>query len=200
MKNYICVLIIFVIAVFPLTILYGQNSIETPSNLSSNTSTIFKFTNITEISYGFGIGSGIKGSHGHASFGIRTINGLLFNSKLSLGIGIGLDRLRISENLGQTILPVSVDIRYYFLKYPKILFFGVEGGYTYNLSGYKLNYESGLGGYFVNPSFGTKVLISKKVSLIINLGIKIQKNTIQYVWTPLPVNEMLLNIKTGLLF
>jgi hypothetical protein len=59
-----------------------------------------------------------------------------------------LDRLQLEGNLGQTIIPVSLDIRYYFLKDPEILFCGIEGGYTYNLSGKKLDYDSGLGGIY----------------------------------------------------
>jgi len=200
MKKVKSALLLVILSILPLTSLNGQNSTESPSNKNSNNSSIIRYTNITEINYGIGLGSDIDGSQGHSTFGIHIINGCLFNSKLSLGFGIGLDRLRINENLGQTILPVSLDIRYYFLKDPKILFCGIEGGYTYNLSGFKLEYDNGLGGYFINPSIGAKVFQLEKASMIINLGIKIQKNTIQYVWTPLPKNEMLFNIKAGLIF
>jgi hypothetical protein len=193
-------LFLVTMSILPLTCLNGQNSAESPSNKNSKNSSVFRYTNITEISYGIGLGSDIDGSQGHSTFGIHTINGCLFYSKLSLGFGIGLDRLRINKNLGQTILPVSIDIRYYFLKDPKILFCGIEGGYTYNLSGVKLDYQSGLVGFFINPSIGARVFHQEKASLIINFGFKIQENTIQYVWTPLPKNEMLLNIKAGLLF
>jgi hypothetical protein len=200
MKKVKSTLFLVTISILPFTCLNGQNSAESASNKNSSNSSVIRYTNITEISYGLGFGSDIDGSQGHSTFGIHTINGCLFYSKLGLGFGIGLDRLRIDKNLGQTILPVSIDIRYYFLKDPKILFCGIEGGYTYNLSGVKLDYESGLVGFFINPSIGARVFHQEKASLIINLGFKIQENTIQYVWTPLPKNEMLLNIKAGILF
>jgi len=193
-------LFLVTMSILPWTCLYGQKSAESPSNKNFKNPSAIRYTNITELSYGIGFGSDIDGSQGHSTYGIHTINGCLINSKLSLGFGIGLDRLRIDKNLGQTLLPVSIDIRYYFLKDPKFLFCGIEGGYTYNLSGVKLDYESGLVGFFINPSVGVKVFLKGKASLIFNLGFKIQENTIQYVWTPLPKNEKLLNIKAGFLF
>ncbi len=200
MKKIRPVLVWVTLSILPLTTLNGQNINERSSNKNSNNRSIITYSNITEISYGIGLGSDLDGSQGHSAFGIHIINGCLFNSKLSLGFGIGLDRLRISDNLGQTILPISLDLRYYFLEDPKRFFCGIEGGYTYNLSGVKLDYESGLGGFFFNPSIGAIVFKTEKISMILNLGIKIQENTIQYVWTPLPKNEILLNIKGGLIF
>jgi hypothetical protein len=179
-----------------MVILNGQNSLESQSNKSSNNSNITRYTNITEISYGIGFSD----SKGHSSFGIHTINGCLFNSTLSLGLGIGLDRLHIDKNVGETILPISLDIRYYFLNDPKILFFDVEGGYIYNLTCKKQGYSPGLSGFFINPSIGAKVISIKKVSIVVSLGIKIQESNIIGVWMPTPKNATLINLKTGIKF
>ena len=107
-------LILVTMSILHLTCLVGQNSAESPSNKNSKNQSAIRYTNITEMSYGIGLCSDIDGSQGHSTYGIHTINGCLINSKLSLGFGIGLDRLRINKNLGQTLLPVSLDIRYLF--------------------------------------------------------------------------------------
>ena len=181
-----------------LGIVNGQESLVNQTNKNSNTLSAIKYINITNISYGIGIGGGTHGSSGHSSFGVHTISGCIISSKLSIGIGVGLDRLRISENLGQTILPVSLDARYFLLNGPRILFYGVEGGYSFNLNGNELGPKSG--GLFIDPAFGIKVVSFKKISLSMNIGIEIQENTIQYVWMPLPKNETLLNFKVGIIF
>ncbi len=189
-----------VLSILPLGILNGQNSFENPSNKDSNNSNITRYTNITEISYGIGIGKGFLGSSGHSSFGIHTINGFFLNPNLSVGFGLGLDRLHLAKNLGETILPISLNLRYNYKKYPRILFFNLEGGYVYNLTGKKLGYNSGLGGFFIDPSIGTMIISFKKSTLDLSLGIKIQETTINYVWMPLPKYETLINLKTGIIF
>ena len=184
------------LSLLTLVTLSGQNNAERQLNMSSGNSGSVKYSNITEISYGIGYSD----SNGHSSFGIHTINGCLFNSVLSLGLGIGIDRLLIEKNLNETILPISLDVRFYFLKDPKILFLALEGGYIYNLTGDKLGYEDGLGGFFINPSIGIKIFSLNKISLIGNLGIKIQETTINYVNCVLPKNETLINLKAGIQF
>jgi hypothetical protein len=189
-----------IMAISQLLNLNGQNSTDVQEEMSSKNVIPIKYKNITNLSYGIGVGEGFEGSKGHRSYGIHTINGCLINSKWGLGIGIGLDRLQLEGDLGQTILPISLDIRYYFLKDPKILFCDIEWGYTYNLSGKKLDYESGLGGYFIDPSIGARIISFNKTSIVTSIGLKIQKNTIRYVYTPLPTNEKIINFKVGLEF
>jgi hypothetical protein len=190
--------LLIALSILNVGIVNGQKSLVNQTTKNQIPLRAIKYINITNISYGIGIGGGIRGSSGHSSFGVHTINGCLISSKLSIGIGVGLDRLRISENLGQTILPVSLDIKYFFLRDPRILFLGIEGGYSFNLNGNELGPKSG--GLFIDPAFGIKVVSFKKISFSINLGIKIQENTIQYVWMPLPKNETLLNFKVGIIF
>ena len=196
MKQLKSIIISTALSLLPLSILSGQNSAESQSNKSSSNLKDTRYSNITEISYGIGFG----GSNGHSSFGIHTINGCIFNSSLSLGLGIGLDRLHLAENLSETILPISLDVRFYFLKDPKILFIAIEGGYIYNLTGNKLGYKDGLGGFFIDPSIGAKIFPINKISIIVSLGIKIQETTINYVNMVLPKNETLINLKAGFKF
>jgi hypothetical protein len=196
MKQLKRIIIWTAMSLLPLAILSAQNSAESQLNKNSSISNRTIYINITEFSYGIGFGD----SHGHSSFGIHTINGCLFNSALSIGLGIGLDRLHIDKNLSETILPISLDIRLNFVKDPKILFLDIEGGYTYNLSGNKLGYRDGLGGFFIDPSIGAKIFSYNKISIIICLGIKIQETTINYVNMVLPKNEILINLKAGFKF
>ncbi len=190
--------LLMALSILQVGIADGQESLVNQMSKNSNTFPAIKYINITNISYGIGIGKGLQGSSGHSSYGVHTINGCLISSKLSTGIGVGLDRLRISENLGQTILPVSIDIRYFFLNDPRILFCSIEGGYSFNLNGNEMGQKSG--GLFIDPSIGIKVIHFNKTSLTMSLGIKIQENTIQYVNMPLPNNETLLNFKVGIIF
>lgn len=196
MKQLKRIIIWTALSLLPLVILSGQNSADSQSNKSSSNSNSTRYTNITEFSYGIGFGD----SNGHSSFGIHTVNGCLFNSTFSLGLGIGIDRLQIEENLSETILPISINIRFYFLKDPKILFLALEGGYIYNMTGNKLGYKDGLRGFFIDPSIGAKILSLNKISIIVSLGVKIQETTINYLNMVLPKNETLINLKAGFKF
>jgi hypothetical protein len=198
MKSLKTLSFIICLAILQKGILKGQESVLNIKNDYSNTAEPFKYINITNISYGVGLGKGDRGSSGHSSFGVHSINGCIIDSKLSLGIGIGFDRLQISDNLFQSTFPFSIDLRYFFFNDPKLLFAGFEGGYSFNLNGDELGSKKG--SFFIDPLVGFKPFNFKKFSVSVSLGVKIQQNTILNVWERLPKNETLLNFKTGIIF
>jgi hypothetical protein len=177
----------------PIMILSGQSKTERKTIDSFKKSGYF---GVIEMSYGLGIGD----SNEHSSFGLQTVNGYLFNPILSLGLGVGIDRLFLNQNVFETTLPIFLDLRLYFLNDPGILFFACEGGYVVNLTGYKEGYKDDLWGMFINPSLGLRIFAFRKKTINLGIGFRIQESTVNYLNMVLPKAENFINFKAGLTF
>lgn len=174
-------------------ILSGQSKTERKTINSFKKSGYF---GVIEMNYGLGVG----GSNGHSLFGLQTVNGYLFNTNLSLGLGVGIDRLFLNQNVFVTTLPIFLDLRFYFLNDPGILFFACEGGYVVNLTGYKEGYKYNLWGMFINPLMGLRIFAFRKKTINLGIGFRIQESTINYLNMPLPKAENFINFKAGFTF
>jgi hypothetical protein len=189
------------IFILPFSIIIGQVYPKYQSGESKNEPNRIRYFNTSEINFGIGLGD----SNGRYSVGIHLVNGVLINSGLSLGIGLGLDKLYIAKNLNELTPSISIDIRYYFLNEPQSLFLECDGGYIFNLTGYNLGYRTkgygiDLNGLYINPSIGRKILVFKNKSLNLSIGLKVQETTINYVSMILPKYEHLINFKVGFSF
>jgi hypothetical protein len=193
--------------ILPFSIIIGHVNTGNQSDVSTIDSKHIRYFNASEINFGIGFGD----SNRHSSVGIHFVNGILINSDISLGIGLGLDRLSIAKNLNEITPSISIDVRYYFLnryyflKDPILLYFACDGGYVYNLTGYNLGYRTegygiDLSGLYINPSLGSKILVFKNKSINLSIGVKIQETTINYVSMILPKYEHLINFKAGFSF
>ncbi len=193
--------------ILPFSIIIGQVNPGNQSDVNTNDLKRIRYFNASEINFGIGF----RDSNRHSSVGIHLVNGILINSNISFGIGLGLDRLSIAKNLNEITPSISIDVRYYFLnknyflKYPILLYFACDGGYVYNLTGYNLGYRTeaygiDLSGVYINPSLGFKISVFKNKSINLSIGLKIQETTINYVISILPKYEKLINLKAGFSF
>ena len=117
------------------------------------------YINITELNFNFNVGIN---SYYH-SYGIRTVNGYLFNPYFSLGLGIGIDQYPYVA-----YIPVYADLRTYL--FPKKIvtpFAAMDLGYSIAAS------RGDGGNVLVNPSFGLRYYAWKKVALNFSLGVQI---------------------------
>lgn len=116
------------------------------------------YINITEASYAHGIGFGNE----DYSVGLTMVNGYQFNQHFSLGIGIGVDKYRLA-----TLMPVTFDLRTYFLKSIVSPVLILNGGYSVGL-------VNSVNGHIIHPQIGLKAFVTNTSAFLFNIGYKIQ--------------------------
>src|SRR6185312_9319071 len=152
------------------------------------------YINITEANFAFGIGDRYRG---YNAYGIQTINGLLYNPYVSLGLGVGIF-LDMKEEVA--FIPLFADLRVYLLKQkPVIPFLSIDVGYAL------CRENNNKGGALINPSLGMKAYASSKVAINFSLGYMIQydtRNVLYYnnVYVSETVEIGRLNFKVGISF
>ena len=154
------------------------------------------FSNITEIYMSVG-GTG----QNSALSGIQTINGYQINSKLNVGVGIGIEQISQSSNaIGY--IPLFADFRTYFLKNKLTPFFSTGLGYSFVINKNYPHYPSVQlgGGLLINPSLGGKFFISKNTALNISLGYRYQQTSFKEYNTMSIVSTNYYVIKIGVTF
>jgi len=146
-----------------------------------------KFTNITEINFGFFKTNNIDNNSNTLSYltyfyGIQTVKGYLFNPYFSSGIGVGLDHY--SDSMGTAnFVPLFIDFRLNLPKEHFTPFLSGDFGYSLNLnpsrSGYfqsaNFPFKEEKGGLLINPAIGVKFFITHKVALNFSIGYKVQQ-------------------------
>lgn len=112
-----------------------------------------------------------------AMLSVMLVHGYQFNPYFSLGIGAGAEIS--SKNVYN--IPAYLDARIYFTKTRCAPFFNLATGYnlyiydTYSYSYYGYSSSSSTStanGFLVNPAFGVRFAISKKVGVTTTLGYK----------------------------
>jgi hypothetical protein len=104
------------------------------------------------------------------SFGFKIINGYQFNKNLSLGLGIGIESVRLisDQSVYLNLLPLTVDLKTAFLKSRVSPVFNNSFGYMFGLD----NVRAGL---YLNSSIGCRIYLNNKTALLLNIGYKIQQ-------------------------
>lgn len=152
------------------------------------------YINITELNFAFGIGDIYRG---YNAYGIQTVNGYLYTSRLSFGVGAGL---LIDAHEGTALIPLFADLRIYFLEQKPITpFITIDLGYSLCTD------NNNKGGFLINPSLGIKAYASSKAALHFSIGYLVQSDTrsVSY-YNYTRVNETVetgyLNFKMGVSF
>jgi hypothetical protein len=176
LKKLLVFLFIFGINKGPV---YGQNN-------SGNSFKEKGFLNIEEIGIYSGIGdvnvSSVSAPNNTLIVGIRSINGIQFNSFFSAGVGIGIDRFYSDISVGGTnYLPLFLDFRYTPLKGKVSPSFNANIGYDIGLAK-----ESGERMFVVNPTLGVRIYMSPKKALLFNIGYKLIRDNVTIIYTHSP--------------
>ena len=141
----------------------------------------YGYINITEIGGGFGLGdTNVDYSTRLISF--NNIFGYKINKQFLAGLGVGLH----SYN-GGTLLPLYIDMRYFFKKTGQGLFLVADGGYLLNPS------DFGTSHVFVNPAIG----MAKKISPHMQFNMNVGALTMQ---APTGIRSTFITIKGGVSF
>lgn len=128
------------------------------------------FINYTTLGLLIGNGNNNK----QAPFSVMMTNGYLFNKKIGVGAGFGI------EFYEETMLPVYIDLKYHFNQRKISPFVAIQGGYSFSLedndnSDNIYNYEQKyLGGYFFNPEIGMLINLQSYNALLFSLGYRHQ--------------------------
>jgi hypothetical protein len=129
------------------------------------------FFNLTEIGYGAGIGKvkfeNLNGSEKNEStyFRLRTQFGYFISTRLSIGMGLGLDGYH--ENTFNTA-PLFTDVRYYVTDRPQTFFVFANTGYAIPLGN---NFEKGFMG---GIALGRKIS-RRRLTLLPSVGLHVQQ-------------------------
>lgn len=102
-----------------------------------------------------------------ALLAIMLVHGYQFNPHFSLGLGAGAE---ISSK-GAYNIPVYADARVYFLKTRCTPFFNFAFGYNHFIGDNGYN-GSQSNGFLINPAFGARFALNKKVGVTTTLGYK----------------------------
>jgi hypothetical protein len=122
------------------------------------------YTNITEFGPLFPVSSNLD--YTGVTLQFTTVNGVMFNPYLSLGLGIGVNRF-----WDQAIaIPFSIDLRVNFIKTRFTPVYIFNFGYAVGVSS-----EVDLGGGpFIDSGFGVKGFISRSVAITLSARVKAQ--------------------------
>jgi len=117
----------------------------------------------------------------------KTINGLYINDKFFVGLSLGLDQMKgkmYQVQFKTYLIPIGIDMRYYFGKGQFRPTFNINSGYAIAISTskkipifYNPIMENIRGGVYLHPSIGLQILTSryKHRAINLNLGYKVQK-------------------------
>lgn len=127
-----------------------------------------------------------------AGIGIKSMNGLMITNRIGLGIGLGIDKLSVSDDEMFYILPVTLHGRYVLSPQKKISFYGnFDIGYGFDFLTKEVHTDvldkTYKGGVAVNPQVGLRFATSKKLFWTIALGYKYQKVVMEKRWNNLNV-------------
>lgn len=115
-----------------------------------------------------------------AMLSVMLVHGYQFSPHFSLSMGTGAE---ISSQ-GVYNVPAYLDARIYFLKTRATPFFNFATGYNLNISGnsYYGGSSSASNGFLVNPAFGVRFAINKKVGVTTTLGYKYNGQSFENYW------------------
>lgn len=159
------------------------------------------FTNMTGVTFGFGIGSydvaGQSIDNDEGYFGIHTINGYHLNEKLSLGLGIGVDFFNTTSGEqgtddGYELLPVYADIHFMPTRKVWAPFFYGNAGYA--LGAFEANVD---GGAMFGLGGGAQWSLSRNSALTASLGYRFQSHNFDSIDG---FNANYINFKLGFKF
>jgi len=111
-----------------------------------------------------------------ALLSVMLVHGYQFNPHFSLGIGAG------AEISSQSVynIPAYLDARIYFLKTRCTPFFNIATGYNlYIASNGYYGSSSASNGFLINPAFGVRFAINKKVGITTTLGYKYNGQSVE---------------------
>lgn len=159
------------------------------------------FTNMTGVTFGFGIGSYDVGNQSidndEGYFGIHTINGYHLNEKLSLGLGLGVDFFNTSSSEqgagdGYELLPIYADVRFMPVRKVWAPFFYGNAGYA--LGAFESNVD---GGAMLGLGGGAQWSLSRSSALTASVGYRFQSHNFESIDG---FNAHYLNFKVGFKF
>jgi hypothetical protein len=140
------------------------------------------FTNITWLTYGFGIGSfdigDVNVDNDNSYWGIHTINGYHINELISLGFGIGVDFFNVdTEGLdGFELLPIFADVRFTPVRKVMAPFFYADAGYS--LGAFESDVD---GGAMFGLGGGAQWSLSQNAALAASFGYRFQAHAFENV-------------------
>ena len=124
-----------------------------------------------EFKYSIGIGnvsstSGLSYENNDVVLGFRSITGIRFKNKVSLGLGLGIE---INKSQSRVILfPITFDGRYYLLNGNLSPFFNLNSGYSFGQN--KIGFSIIKGGWNFNPSIGIQKYFNRRKAFDFSLG------------------------------
>jgi len=137
-----------------------------------------RYSGIFEVGYTKGVGDEYSELAREARsinvFSVRMVNGYQINKNMSAGVGLGIDAYELA-----VLMPITIDLRAYFIDAPVSPTFIFDGGYSL-----ALNNDHGSNGLVLNPAVGVKINTSKNTSCLFSIGYKYQKQTIHYTFMP----------------
>jgi hypothetical protein len=162
---------------------------------------VWGYTNITELSIGFGLAEGLDRYRdtavGVGSVLLTTFNGFTFSPAIQLGIGAGIELWR-----SRGFLPFYLDLRSNILKRNNSPFFYVNVGYA--LGWMKGQAGMGFGGATAGVGAGVKVKVNKRRIMVFSLGYRFQQTrqwiTTYGVETKATLDSHFMNLRVGGLF
>lgn len=177
MKKYSCFIIIWLLSISS----FAQN----------NNHNKYGYFNLSEIGFSYGSGNKeyefspkqfVSSINTATVFSIRNVNGFYINPHLSIGVGLGYERISIKEGkttminndgLQETViipsqfyntLPLFADLRYYFTKSSNSWFVYGDVGSSIEISN-KFNK-----GFYWGTGVGYKFSVTEFYALNVNLG------------------------------
>lgn len=104
--------------------------------------------------------------------GVHTIFGKQWNSKVGLGLGLGIDNYRASR--GETVYPIYADYRFYPFKKNRGYYLNAGAGYGFAFTNKSKGITKANGGFYGAPAIGFRSASKDGVSLNMELGFKYQ--------------------------
>ena len=196
MKNLQKYILLIIVGIFSISSSFSQEKKEEKTGFFKK----YPFVNMTEFGLLFGqnkyetgyiyayypyyYGGGVNPVANYTienrlSFSLQTFNGVYLTKKTAVGMTAGIDWYSAT-----VLIPVALGIRQNIAQKREggTIFYGsLDAGYgTIWANQDQTNYKT-TGGLMLNPSLGFKLPLKSGSNILINIGYKLQKATINYV-------------------
>ena len=165
-----------------------------------------KYQNITDFGLQFGIGkiqaniiNGLSLENNAIDLSISTINGVLINSNVFVGIGIGFEKENSASTQIKSRFPIYFDTRFYITKTKVSPIIYTDMGYAFAWS--TQDKGSDWGGILLDVGLGSQYRLINSTAIFLSIGYKLQQ--MKVYWSYNEYDKPFANfifIKTGITF